>query len=166
MTEPASAHRSTTEDGSYFEDFAVGAKWRHFRGCTIGEAESQLITKLVMNTAQEHFNDDSMRDSEWGASRIVFGLVTGSLTLGLASQDVAENAIAELGLDAVRFTASMYLGDTVYAYTEVLETRDADREDAGIVVFQHWGVKPDARIVFECRRTVLIKRRSYWRSAP
>jgi itaconyl-CoA hydratase len=119
-----------------------------------------------MNTAQEHFNDDSMTESEWGTSRIVFGLVTGSLTLGLASQDVAENAIAELGLDRVKFTSSVYLGDTVYAYTEALETREAYRDDARIVVFQHWGAKPDGRIVFECRRTVSIKRRQYWRSVP
>ena len=47
-------------------------------------------------------------------------------------------------------------------YVLVLEKRDADRVDAGIVRFKHWGTKQDGKIVFEGERTVLIKRRSHW----
>jgi acyl dehydratase len=157
------ADAAYTEDGGWFESFRAGDRWRHFRGATIGEVENQLLTKLVMNTAQEHWNDDAMKGSEWGASRIVFGLITGCLTIGLASQDTAENAIAELGLTNIRFTASVFHGDSVYAYTEVLETADADREDAGVVRFRHWGVTSEKKLVFQCDRIVLIKRRSHWR---
>lgn len=152
-----------TEDAAWFESFEVGQKWRHARGATVDEVENQLLTKLVMNTAQEHWNEDAMVGSEWGSSRIVFGLITGSLTIGLASQDTAENAVRELGLDRIRFTASVFHGDSIYAYTEVLELSPSDREDAGIVRFAHWGATADHRIVFECHRTVLIKRRSHWR---
>ncbi|MCU1476902.1 MAG: MaoC domain protein dehydratase [Subtercola sp.] len=152
-----------TEDSAWFESFEVGQKWRHARGATVGEVENQLLTKLVMNTAQEHWNEDSMVDSPWGATRIVFGLITGCLTIGLTSQDTAENALAEVGLDNIRFTASVFHGDSIYAYTEVLEVLPSDREDAGLVRFQHYGATPDQRIVFECQRTVLIKRRSHWR---
>ncbi|KXX59560.1 MaoC family dehydratase [Rhodococcus sp. LB1] len=151
-----------TEDSSWFESFEVGQRWKHFRGATIDEVENQLITKLVMNTAQEHWNEDAMSDSQWGKSRLVFGLITGSLTLGLASQDTAENALAEIGLAAIRFRAGVFHGDTIYAYTEVLAAESADREDAGIVEFAHWGATAEGRIVFECRRKVLIKRRSHW----
>lgn len=152
-----------TEDSAWFESFEVGQKWKHFRGATIDEVENQLITKLVMNTAQEHWNEDSMSDSQWGKSRLVFGLITGSLTLGLASQDTAENALAELGLDAIRFKSGVFHGDTIYAYTEVLAVEPTEREDAGMVEFAHWGATAEGRIVFECRRTVLLKRRSHWR---
>ena len=90
---------------------------------------------------------------------LVFGLVTGSIVIGLATQDVAENAIAELALDKLRFTAPVFHGDTLYAYTEVLAKDDGDRADAGIVRFKHWGVKDDGAVVFEGERTVLVKRR-------
>lgn len=150
-----------TGQANYFEDFEVGAKLRHARGTTVGEVESQLLTKLVMNTADAHFNEDRMKDTPF-AQRIVFGLVTGSICIGLASQDTAENALAEVGLDKMRFTAPVFLGDTLYTYTEVLDKEDGDREDAGIVRFKHWGVKQGGTVVFECERRVLVKRRSHW----
>lgn len=152
-----------TGRGTYFEDFVVGAKLRHARGTTVGEVENQLLTKLVMNTADAHFNEDKMTGTPFGR-RLVFGLVTGSIVIGLATQDTAENALAEVGLDGLRFRAPVFHGDTLYAYTEVLEKRDADREDAGLVRFNHWGVKQDGTIVFEGTREVLIKRRSHWGS--
>ena len=95
---------------------------RHARGTTIEEVESQLLTKLVMNTADGHFNEARMQKSNFG-KRLVFGLVTGSTVIGLATQDTAENALAELKLDGLRFRAPVFLGDTLSAYTEVLEVR-------------------------------------------
>ena len=155
---------SITGSANYYEDFEVGAKLKHDRGTTVGEVESQLLTKLVMNTADVHFNEHRAQNSPFG-QRLVFGLVTGTICIGLTTQDTAENALAELSLDKMRFTAPVYLGDTLYAYTEVIGKTDSGREDAGIVEFRHWGVKQDETVVFECERRVLIKRRSHWVSA-
>jgi itaconyl-CoA hydratase len=115
----------------------------------------------VMNTAQGHFNEHAMRASRFG-QRITFGGVTLSLIIGLASQDTAENALAELGLDNIRFSAPVFHGDTLYAFSEVLASVPADRLDAGIVTFRHWGVNQDDKVVFEGERRVLVKRRSHW----
>ena len=150
-----------TGKSNYFEDFEVGAKLRHARGTTIGEVENQMLTKLVLNTADGHYNEHRMASTNFG-HRLVFGLITGSVCIGLAMQDTGENALAELALDKIRFTAPVFHGDTLYAYSEVLEKREADRDDAGIVRFRHWGAKQDASVVFEGERTVLIKRRSHW----
>lgn len=155
------SQQQLTGTRGYYEDFEVGAKMRHARGTTVGEVENQLLTKLVMNTADAHFNDHKMKSLPFG-QRLVFGLVTGSMVIGLATQDTAENALAELGLDGLRFRAPVYHGDTLYAYTEVIDKRDAERPDAGIVRFKHWGVKQDQTIVFEGEREVLIKRRTHW----
>ena len=149
---------SSARRGRYFEDFAVGDRYRHARGTTVGEVENQLLTKLVMNTAHAHFNEHAMQGTPFGR-RIVFGLATGSIVIGLATQDTAEHAIAELGLDRLRFTAPVFHGDTLYAYTEVLAKDDGDRDDAGVVRFKHWGVNQDGAVVFEGERTVLVKRR-------
>ena len=148
------------KSGSFYEDFTVGQRIRHARGATVGEVENGLLSKLVMNTAQAHWNEEVMRGGPMGEGRLVFGLVTGSIVFGLASQDTAENALAELGCTGLRFTSPVHLGDTLYAYTEVESVEDApDHPDAGIVRFKHWGALGDGRIVFEGSRTVLVKRR-------
>lgn len=153
-------NRLTGQD-NYFEDFAVGAVMKHARGKTLEPLEQVLITNMVMNSAAGHFDEVQMKDTEFGR-RLSFGGVNISLVIGLASQDTAENAIAELGMDKIRLTGPVFHGDTLYAYTEVLETRPADREDAGIVRFKHYGANQDAKVIFEGERTVLVKRRSHW----
>ena len=153
---------SLTGDDNYFEDFAVGAVYEHARGKTVTEMDGVLITNLVMNTAQGHFNEHQMQGSPQG-QRIVFGGVTISMVLGLAMQDTGENALAELGLDKIRLRQPVFHGDTLYAFSEVVETRDADRPDAGVVRFRHWGTNQNGDLVFEGERTALIKRRSHGR---
>ncbi len=150
-----------TGKGNYFEDFAPGAVMRHARGKTVSELENVLITNLVMNTAQGHFNEHAMADTMFG-KRITFGGVTASLVIGLASEDTSENALAELSLDKIRFTNPVFHDDTIYAYTEVLGAEPSEREDAGIVRFRHWGINQDDKTVFEGERSVLVKRRSHW----
>lgn len=152
---------SLTGSDNYFEDFAAGDAYEHARGKTVTEMDGVLITNLVMNTAQGHFNEHLMQRSPQG-QRIVFGGVTIAMVVGLAMQDTGEQALAELGLDKIRLRASVFHGDTLYAFSEVLETRDADRADAGVVRFRHWGVNQDGKTVFEGERTVLLKRRSHW----
>ena len=157
-----SALSSLTGPAGYFEDFTAGQRLRHARGATVGEVENNFISKQVMNTAQAHWNEHFLTDGPLGSGRVVFGLVTASIVFGLASQDVAEQALAELGCSGLRFRAPVHQGDTLYAFTEVLDTTPADRPDAGVVRFKHWGMTHDERLVFEGERLVLLKRRSHW----
>ena len=150
-----------TSGNNYFENFEPGMLVRHARGKTVTEMDNVLITNMVMNTAQGHFNEDQMAKGPMG-QRIVFGGVTAAMVIGLAMQDTGEQALAELGMTGIRFRVSVHHGDTLYAFSEVLETRDGDRPDAGIVRFAHRGLNQDGKVVFEGERTVLIKRRSHW----
>ena len=163
MTSSGRTLASLTGSGNYFEDFAVGQRMRHARAATIDEVENNYLTKQVMNTAQSHWNEELMAGSPLGDGRLVFGLITGSMTVGLTSQDTAENALAELGLDRVRFRKPVHHGDTITAYTEVLAVDDStEHPDAGVVRFQHWGRNQHGEVVCELQRTVLIKRRQHW----
>jgi itaconyl-CoA hydratase len=146
---------------NYFEDFTVGDVIRHARGKTIEGLENVLITNLVMNTAQAHFNEHSMKDSQYGG-RLSYGGVNFSLVMGLAMQDTGENALAELGMDNIRLMNPVVHGDTLYAYSEVLSAEDSDQADAGVVTFRHYGVNQDDKQVFQGDRRMLIKRRSHW----
>ena len=116
-----------TGEGNWFEDFEPGQKLRHARGATIDEVENNFLSKQVMNTAQAHWNEHFLQGSPLGDGRVVFGLITASVTIGLASQDTSENALAELSLDKLRFHAPVHQGDTVYTYTEVLAVAPARR---------------------------------------
>jgi acyl dehydratase len=154
-----------TGSDNWFEDFPVGRRLRHARGATMDALENAYLSKAVMNTAEPHWNEHALAaDGPLGAGRVVFGLLTASLVVGLSSQDTAENALAELGMDKVRFRGPVHHGDTVYALTEVMQAVAADRPDAGRVRFAHWGLTHDERLVVELERTVLIKRRSHWGS--
>lgn len=152
---------SLTSADNYFEDFEVGQVIRHARGKTMTQLENVNITNMVMNTAQGHFNEDQMSKTPLGKI-LCYGGVNFSLVLGLASQDTVENALAELGLDNITLKTMVFHGDTLYAYSKVLEKRDSDQEDAGIVVFRHFGVNQNKELVAQVDRTALIKKKSHW----
>ena len=150
-----------TGTSNYFEDFKVGDVLKHARGKTVEPMEQVWITNVTMNTAEAHFNEHLTKSTNYG-QRLGFGGVTISMCIGLAAEDTAENALMELGMDKIRLKSPVHHGDTLYAFTEVLETHDADRKDAGIVRFKHYGVNQHDKLVFEGERTVLMKRRSAW----
>ena len=150
-----------TSPDTYFEDFEVGQTIRHARGKTVTNLENVNITNMVMNTAAGHFDEALMSRSPY--KRIIsYGGVNFSIVLGLASQDTVENALAELGLDKIKLKHPVFHGDTIYAYSRVLEKRNSDHDDAGIIVFQHWGINQDDKLIAEVQRTALIKRKSHW----
>jgi itaconyl-CoA hydratase len=155
-----------TGKGNYYEDFSVGDVYEHARGKTMEMLENVLITNLVLNTAQLHFNEHLAETTAAQKHRIVFGGVTAALVIGLAMQDTGEQAVEEVGLDKVRFRISVLHGDTLYAFTEVVAKDDSPEvcrrhKDVGLVHFRHWGVNQREETVFEGERRVLIKKHSF-----
>ena len=150
-----------TGDTNYFENFELGQVLKHARGKTMCEQDNVGITLQVLNTAEAHFNEDVMQKNAMGRdgwnSRLQFGGVTISMIIGLTMQDTGENAVREMKLDKIRLKAPVFHGDTLYAYSEVLDKQDSEPE-AGIVVFKHYGVNQNDQVVFEGERTVLIKK--------
>lgn len=154
-----------TSPDNYFENFEVGQTIGHARGKTVTEMDNVLLTNMVMNTAQAHFNEHVMRQSSDIAgfdTRIVYGGINFSMVIGLASQDTGEQVLQELGMDKIRLKTPVHHGDTLYAFTEVLAKTESDRSDAGLVRFKHFGINQHDELVYEGERTVLMKRRSVW----
>ena len=90
--------------------------------------DNVLLTNMVMNTAKAHFNEHLMQQSSSIAgfdTRIVYGGINFSIVIGLAAQDTGEQVLQELGMDKVRLKTPVHHGDTLYAFTEVLEKRKA-----------------------------------------
>jgi itaconyl-CoA hydratase len=155
-----------TGRGNYYEDFTVGDVYEHARGKTMEMLENVLITNLVLNTAQLHFNEHLAETAAAQKHRIVFGGVTASLVVGLAMQDTGEQAVEEVGLDKVRFRISVIHGDTLYAFTEVVGKDDSPalcrgHKNVGLVHFRHYGINQRNETVFEGERRVLIEKKSF-----
>ena len=146
--------------GKHFEDLAPGQHLRHAVGRTVTEVDNTLFCALTMNTQPLHLNRDFAAKSEFG-QRIVNGIFTLGLVVGLTVSDLTEGTIvANLSYDRVVHPNPVFLGDTIYAETEVLETRpSSSRPDRGIVRLRHRGLNQDGTVVVEIERSVLFLRR-------
>lgn len=151
MTE---AHR-----GRFFEDFKVGDVYQHAIGRTLSEADNTWFTLLTCNTNQIHFNADYAAHTEFGRP-LMNSCLTLSLVTGLSVDDLSQHLVANLGWDKVRLPAPVFAGDTIYAKSEVLETRPSrSRPGQGIVRVKSTGYKPDGTVVIEFERTLLVHAR-------
>jgi acyl dehydratase len=139
----------------YFEDFAVGDVYRHARGKTVSELDNVLLTNLVLNTAEPHFNEHAAQADPMFGQRIVFGGITIAMVIGLAAQDSAAHALRELSMDQIRLFAPVHHGDTLYAFSEVL-AMEPDAAGGGIVTFLHRGFNQRDALIFSGERRALI----------
>jgi 2-methylfumaryl-CoA hydratase len=179
-----------TGTSTYFEDFRVGDVILHRNGRTI-TAEHIPWTYRLGNTHPLHYDRmySSGLSGPMSGEPIVFGGFVFSWLEGLASRDVSENALWELGYTEGYHTQPAYAGDTLYAISRILARADGPAAlGAGVMTLQLIGVKnvtgPGAldqygaslfqkestksrqdRIpekLFEIERRLLLKRRSAW----
>ena len=111
-------------------DYAVGEKIDHIDGMTLEEAEHQIATRLYQNTAKVHFNLHEQAQGQF-KRRLVYGGVVISLARALSFNGLA-NAFHVAAINGGRHVAPCFAGDTVYAWSEVLETAEIPgRRDIG-----------------------------------
>ena len=101
-------------------DYRVGERIDHVDGMTIEEAEHAMATRLYQNTARVHFNQHTERGGRFGR-RLVYGGHVISLARALSFNGLA-NAFRITALNGGRHVAPCFAGDTIYAWSEVLET--------------------------------------------
>ncbi len=132
-----------TGPNTYFEDFSLGDLIVHANGRTITD-EHMAWTYLVGNTHPLHFDRvySTGLSGKMSGEPIVYGGLVFAWLEGLASRDVSENALWELGFTEGYHTQPAVSGDTVAALSRVVATETLSNTDAvGIVTFQFIGVK-------------------------
>jgi itaconyl-CoA hydratase len=148
-----------TWQGRFYEDFTVGDVYRHRLGRTISETDNTWFTLLTCNTNPSHFNVEYARRMEFG-KLLVNSTFTLALVGGLSVSDLSENAVANLGWGEITLPHPVYVGDTLYAESEVLETRESrSRPHAGIVRVRTRGVNQHGTVVIEYTRTFMVYKR-------
>jgi itaconyl-CoA hydratase len=146
--------------GRFFEDFDVGDVFRSRLGRTISEADNVWFTCLTMNTNQVHFNAPFAERTRFGRI-LVNSTFTLALVTGLTVPDTSENATANLEWTDIKLPRPVFVGDTLWAESEILELRaSASNPTVGIVTMRCRGVNQHGETVIEYRRTFMAYRRT------
>ena len=145
--------------GNFFEDFQTGDMIRHSLSKTVFESDNNLFCLLTMNYHPVHTNQDSAASQQhWKI--LVVGTLVFSLVVGFTVPDISGKAIANLDYEKIEHLAPTFVGDTLYARTEVLDVRASrSKPDRGIVYVETTGYNQDGIDVIRFRRHVLIKRK-------
>jgi itaconyl-CoA hydratase len=145
--------------GRVFEDFTVGDVYEHPLGRTITQADNIWFTCLTMNTNPIHFDAEYAARTEFKRP-LVNSCFTLALVTGQSVIDLTMNAVANLGWENVTLPHPVFEGDTVYARSEVLDTRASkSRPKVGIVRVKTTGVNQHGTTVIEFHRTFMIWKR-------
>jgi acyl dehydratase len=145
--------------GRYFEDYEVGDVYQHPFGRTVNEADNTWFTLLTLNTNQNHFNADFARRAPYGKIIVNSGL-TVALVLGLSVIDMSQTALLNLGWTDIKLTHPVFVGDTIYAESIVLDKRESkSRPYAGIITCKTRGLNQDGEEIISWIRTVMVYRR-------
>ena len=152
-------------EGRVFEDFEVGDVYEHPLGRTVVAADNIWFTCLTMNTNPIHFDVEYASRTEFKRP-LVNSCFTLALVTGQSVADLTMNGVANLGWDEVRLPNPLFEGDTVYARSEVLETRESkSRPKVGIVRVKTTGTNQDGKPVIEFTRTFMVWKRGHVPSA-
>ena len=144
--------------GRYYEDFSVGAVYKHAVRKTITESDNNLFCLLTMNHHPVHLDQAYALNAHHGKVLVVGTLVL-SLVVGLTVADISGCAIANLGYDEVKHEGPVHVGDTLRAETEVLDMRKSkSRPDRGIVEVFTRAYNQNDELILSFRRNVLVPR--------
>jgi itaconyl-CoA hydratase len=147
--------------GRYLEDFKVGDVYEHRPGRTITESDNTWFTLITMNQHPLHFDAAYAAKGEF-KKPLVNSLLTLSIVAGMSVSDVSQKAIANLGWDKIKLTAPVFVGDTLYAESEVLDVRESkSRPTQGIVTVKTTGKTSEGVVFMTYERSVLIPKRGH-----
>ncbi len=133
---------------------------RHPLGRTVTATDNAWFTLLTVNTNSIHFDAHYAAQTEFKRP-LVDSTLTLAIVTGLSVADVSQYGI-NLGWSDVRMPAPLFEGDTLYAQSEVLQTRDStSRPHMGIIEIKTTGFTQVGTVVIECRRTILVYRRGH-----
>jgi itaconyl-CoA hydratase len=148
--------------GRFYEDFEVGDVFRSRLGRTITETDNVWFTNLTLNTNQIHFNEPYAAATQFERP-LVNSTFTLALVVGLTVPDTSENAAANLGWGEVRLPSPVFVGDTLWAESEILACRESrSNPSVGVVTMRTRGINQRREVVIEFTRRFLV----YKRAAP
>jgi acyl dehydratase len=148
--------------GRYYEEFEIGAVYRHWPGKTVTESDDHLFCLITMNHHPLHLDAHYAETSTAFGKNVVVGNLIYSLLLGMSVADVSGKAIANLEVESLKHVAPTFHGDTIYGVTTVLDkVESSSKPDRGVVTVETKGYKQDGTMVCVFRRRVMVPKQSH-----
>ena len=146
--------------GLYFEEFEVGQEIKHSLSKTIFESDNNFFSLLTMNHHPVHTNIDYAAQNQHGKILVV-GTLVFSIAVGMTVPDISGKAIANLGYEDVKHLNPVFINDTIYVKTKVLDKRESQsKNDRGIVYVETIAYNQNNVEVLSFRRKVLVKKKN------
>lgn len=147
--------------GRCFEEFEVGAVYKHWPGRTITEYDDTLFSMLTMNHNPLHIDAFYAEDTQF-KQRLVVGPLIFSIALGMSVPDVSGKAIANLEFENVKHLGPTFHGDTIYAETKVLDKKlSSSKPGRGIVTVETTAYNQRGEDVLSFKRRVMVPTKEY-----
>jgi acyl dehydratase len=127
--------------GRYYEEFEIGAVYRHWPGKTVTESDDHLFCLITMNHHPLHL------DTHYAETSTQFG---------------RNVVVANLEVESLRHVAPTFHGDTIYGETTVLDMKESgSKPDRGVVTVETRGYKQDGTMVCVFRRRVMVPKKEF-----
>lgn len=152
--------------GRFYEDFDPGDVFQSRFGRTVTEHDNLIFTCLTMNTNSLHFDQAHAERSRWGRI-LVNSTFTVALVTGMAVPDTSEHAAANLSWTDIKLPKPVFVGDTIWVESEILDKRESSSNPAvGIVTMRCRGINQRREVVCEFKRSFMIYRRNAPEAKP
>ena len=146
--------------GLYYEDFTVGEEIKHSLSKTIFESDNNFFSLLTMNHHPVHTNMDYATKNQHGKILVV-GTLVFSLAVGITVPDISGKAIANLDYENIKHLSPVFLNDTLYVRTKILDKRESrSKKDRGIIYVESVAYNQHGTDVLSFRRHVLVKKKN------
>jgi acyl dehydratase len=145
--------------GRYLEEFKVGDIYKHYPGKTITESDNNLFSLITMNHHPVHIDHNYASKQQHGKVLVVGTLIL-SIVAGMSVSEISGKAIANLLYEQIRHDGPVYIGDTIYAETEILEVKDSrSKPDRGTVYVETRAFNQNDEKILTFRRLVLVPKK-------
>lgn len=142
--------------GLTYNQLVVGSIWEHRPGRTITETDNMWGSMITMNQHPIHCDQHYAQSTEF-KQILVNSAITFAIINGMTVGSMSAKCIANLGWDNVRLSSPVFVGDTLYAESEVLTKRDSkSRAGEGIVKINTTGLNQRGQIVMTLERSFLM----------
>jgi itaconyl-CoA hydratase len=142
--------------GLGYDEFVIGLTIEHRPGRTVTEIDNVLLSTLAGDAAPIHIDAHYSSKTVWGRI-LVCGGVTLNIVAGMTVRSTSGLTVGNLGLDEVQFENPVFVGNTLYAETEILDRRlSKSRPENGIVTCRTSGFNEEGKHVVRFTRTFLV----------
>ncbi|WP_020526896.1 MaoC family dehydratase [Flexithrix dorotheae] len=142
--------------GNYYDDFEVGSIYKHWPGKTITESDNNIFSLLTMNHHPVHL-DANFCQTHQHKQVLVVGTLVLSVVVGLTVSDISGKAIANLEYEKINHDGPVFIGDTLYAETCILDKRLSKKNPTrGIIYVETMARNQRNEKILTLRRKVLV----------